>query len=94
MQLTQRQIDHGVFGVVTVGLLLLLVNNVLLPAPTMPVFDGLVVVLVFGGIWAAYWRGWKYARVIFISGLTLLTIFGIPQATIQDFRHRSLLFRR
>lgn len=85
MQLTQRQIDHGVFGVVTVGLFLLLVNNALSPVPAVPVLDSLVAVLVFGGIWAAYWRGWKYARVLFVIGLTLLTIFGIPQASIQDF---------
>ncbi len=85
MQLTQRQIDHGVFGVVTGGLFLLLINNALSPAPAVPVLDSLVAVLVFGGIWAAYWRGWKYARVVFIIGLTLLTIFGIPQASIQDF---------
>jgi rsbT co-antagonist protein RsbR len=85
MQLTQRQIDHGVFGVVTVGLFLLLVNNALSPVPAVPVLDSLVAVLVFGGIWAAYWQGWKYAQVVFIIGLTVLTIFGIPQATIQDF---------
>jgi anti-anti-sigma regulatory factor len=68
-----------------VGLFLLLVNNALSPAPAVPVLDSLVAVLVFAGIWAAYWRGWKHARVLFIIGLTLLTIFGIPQASIQDF---------
>lgn len=85
IRLTQRQIEHGVFGVATVGLFLLCVINTLSPAPPVPVLDSAIAVLVFGGVWAAYWRGWKYARQLLIIGLALLTIFGIPAASLQDF---------
>ncbi|MBK9944042.1 MAG: STAS domain-containing protein [Kouleothrix sp.] len=85
IRLTQHQIEHGVFGLVTVGLFLLLILNAFSPAPAVSVVDSAIAVLVFGGIWAAYWRGWAYAWMLLIIGLTLLTIFGIPAATLQDF---------
>ncbi len=85
IRLTQRQINHGVFGLVTIGLFLLFVHNVIVPDPPVPPLESCVAVLVFGGIWAAYWRGWRYAESSLIIGVTLLTMFGIPQETISDF---------
>lgn len=91
IRLTQRQITNGVFGLVTIGLFLLFVNNMIVPDPPVPPFDSFIAVLVFGGIWVAYWRGWRYAEAALIIGVTLLAMFGIPQETITDFVPSALV---
>src|SRR5262245_2918527 len=80
MMLTQRQINHGVFGVLTIGGLLLLISvwaTALGPTAEMTVLIGTV---VCGGLWAAYRWGWEYARHTAVIFLTLLAGLGIPDA--------------
>jgi anti-anti-sigma regulatory factor len=73
---TKRQINHGVFGVVVGGALLLAsaLAGGLNTASTLAV---LAATLLSAGLWAAYWRGWEYARHSAVIVLTLLTALGI-----------------
>jgi rsbT co-antagonist protein RsbR len=83
MMLTQRQINHGVFGVLTIGGLLLLISvwaTALGPTTEITVLIGTV---VSGGLWAAYRWGWEYARHSAVIFLTLLAGLGIPDVTQQ-----------
>src|SRR5689334_12586287 len=77
MMLAKRQINHGVFGVVAVGGVLLLASALsggLNMASTLAI---LVATVLSVGLWAAYWRGWETARHSAVILLTLLTAFGI-----------------
>jgi anti-anti-sigma regulatory factor len=77
MILTKRQINHGVFAVVTIGGMLLLVSALaggLNSASTLAI---LVATVLSAGLWAAYWWGWEYARHSVVILVTLLTAFGI-----------------
>ena len=83
MILTQRQIHHGVFGVLTAGGLLLLISSLassLDPTATIAV---LIATILSSGLWFAYWRGWEYARHSAVILLTLVTGLGIPDVTRQ-----------
>jgi rsbT co-antagonist protein RsbR len=83
MILSQRQINHGVFGVLTIGGLLLLISvfaSALGPTVEIMVLIGIV---VSGGLWAAYRWGWEHARHSAIIFLTLLAGLGIPDVTQQ-----------
>jgi hypothetical protein len=84
-QLTQRQIDHGVFGLTASALFALFVNNLLTPNSPVAPLHGFIAVLVCVGVWAAYWRGWNAARVVLAAGLTLLIVFGAPAAGLRAF---------
>jgi len=83
MTLTQRQINHGIFGVLTVGGLLLFISGLAGSLDPTAVFAILIATVLSGGFWAAYWRGWDYARYGTVILLTLVTGLGIFDVTRQ-----------
>ena len=74
---TKRQINHGVFGVVVVGGALLLASALAGGLNTASTLAILAATMLSAGLWAAYWRGWEYARHSAVIVLTLLTALGI-----------------
>jgi anti-anti-sigma regulatory factor len=81
MILTQRQIQHGVFSLLTVGGLLLLINSFAIALNTVSTVAILIGTLLSGGLWIAYWRGWEYARLAAVILITLLTALGIQDVS-------------
>ena len=84
MILTQRQIDHGVFGLLTVGGLLLLMNSLATGLNTVSTVAILIGTLLSGGLWIGYWRGWEHARLAVVILVTLLISLGIQNVS-RDF---------
>src|SRR5215212_1463580 len=81
VQLTQRQIHHGVFGLLTVGGLLLLINSLATGLNTVSTVAILIGVLLSGGLWIAYWRGWEQACLAVVILVTLLIALGIQDVS-------------
>jgi rsbT co-antagonist protein RsbR len=81
MILTQRQIHHGVFGMLTVGGLLLLMNSLATALNTVSTVAILLGTLLTGGLWIAYWRGWEPARLAVVIIVTLLIALGIQDVS-------------
>ena len=81
MQLTQRQIHHGVFGLLTVGGLLLLINALATGLNAVSTVAILIGTLLSGGLWIAYWRGWEQARLAVVILITLLIALGIQDVS-------------
>ena len=81
MILTQRQIHHGVFGLVTVGGLLLLISSLATALNTREIATILIGTVLSGGLWIAYWRGWGHARLAVVILVTLLTALGIQNVS-------------
>lgn len=81
MILTQRQIHHGVFGLLTIGGLLLLINSLAIALNTVSTVAILIGTLLAGGLWIAYWQGWEQARLAVVILVTVLISLGI-----QDVR--------
>jgi rsbT co-antagonist protein RsbR len=85
VQLTQRQIHLGLFGLMTIGSTLLLVFVLATPGALLLsriIATGLVV--GFGSLWFAYRRGWEYARPIAVIFVTLLMGAGIPPENVTQ----------
>lgn len=83
MRLTKRLLHHAVFGVVTIGALILWVSELFGELPPMAVLIILLVGLLSGGLWAAYTYGWEYARHFEVALLTLLIGLGMPDVLDQ-----------
>ncbi len=83
MQFTQRQINHCVFGVLTVGGLLLFISGLAGSLDPTAVIAILIATVLSAGFWAAYWRGWDYACHGAVILLTLVTGLGILDVTRQ-----------
>ncbi|MEO7908363.1 MAG: STAS domain-containing protein [Roseiflexaceae bacterium] len=81
MILTQRQIHHGVFGLLTVGGLLLLINSFAIALNSVSTVAILIGTLLAGGLWIAYWRGWEHARLAVVILVTLLITLGIQDVS-------------
>jgi anti-anti-sigma regulatory factor len=88
IRLTQQQINHGVFGLLT-GLAVIALFLSVFPEPRLstivPVVAGLA---ISGGLWFAYWRGWESARPVLIVILTVIVALGTDEALIEtQFNH-------
>jgi len=81
MRLTQRQIHHGVFGLLTIGGLLLLINSLAIGLNTVSTVAILIGTLLAGGLWIAYWQGWEHARLAVVILVTLLISLGIQDVS-------------
>jgi anti-anti-sigma regulatory factor len=79
--LTQRQIHHGVFGLLTIGGLLLLMNTLATRSNAASTAAILIGILLSGGLWIAYWRGWEHARLAVVVLITLLIALGIQDVS-------------
>lgn len=88
LNLTQRQINHGVFGL-TVGtsavMLIVLLNAAFPWNVLVQVFIGLA---LSSALWAAYWSGWEQARYVLIIGFVLIIAIGTDDFFLRDrFNH-------
>src|SRR5687767_11402060 len=83
MTLTQRQINHGVFGVLTVGGLLLWISALASAFDSIATLEILITTILAGALWGAYWRGWDNASQIVTMLLTVMVGLGIPDVTRQ-----------
>lgn len=83
MALTQRQIHHGAFCVLTIGGLLLLSSALASSLDRTATIALLIATVLSGGLWAAYWRGWEVARHSAVILLSLLTGLGLHDVTDQ-----------
>jgi len=81
MILTQRQIHHGVFGLITFGGLLLLLNSLVVALNTQSTAAILIGIMLSAGLWFAYWRGWEHARLAVVILVTLLAALGIKDVS-------------
>lgn len=75
-QLTQRQINYGVFGLTT-GLTAIALVFVFFVYPRWNVLASGIAALVFSSsLWFAYWRGWDQARHTLLVLMTLVVAIG------------------
>jgi anti-anti-sigma regulatory factor len=85
VQLTQRQIHLGLFGLMTIASTLLLIFVAATPgALLLSRIIATCLVVGFGGLLFAYQRGWEYARPIAVILVTLLMGVGIPEENITQ----------
>jgi anti-anti-sigma factor len=75
MQLTQRQITMGVFGLIGTGALCLIVLYAL-TSDTFGLSAASAGLVMTAALWVAYWKGWEPAR----HGLVLASMILIPFA--------------
>lgn len=88
IRLTQRQINHGTFGLIT-GLSVLILIISLFPEPQwqaiVPIIAGLT---TSSGLWYAYWRRWEPSRPLLIVFLTLVVALGVSDRFLAShFNH-------
>ncbi|MCS6842239.1 MAG: STAS domain-containing protein, partial [Roseiflexus sp.] len=88
IRLTQRQINHGAFGLIS-GMAAVILLMALFSPPMrssfMPIATGLA---ISSGLWFAYWRGYEWSRYTLITLLTLVVIFGADEQHLQrQFNH-------
>lgn len=74
MQLTQRQIGLGLLGLMTCGIGVILVILVFTGADTVTFGATAAATIIFGAIWFAYWRNWRYAPQTLVITTALLTM--------------------
>jgi rsbT co-antagonist protein RsbR len=85
VQLTQRQIHLGLFGLMTIGSTLLLVFVLATPgALLLSQIIATCLAVGFGSLLLAYRRGWQYARPIAVILVTILMGVGIPDENITQ----------
>lgn len=87
-QLTQRQINHGVFGLTT-GLTAIGLVFVFFVFPRWNVLASGIAALVFSSsLWFAYWRGWDQARYTLLVLMTLVVAIGTDTEFLRNhFNH-------
>ena len=83
MNITQRQVGIGLFGLLTAGSVAFAIAS-FLQADIGSAQLGLVSTLAFSMLLFAYWRGFNQARYIGIIVIALLTVFGADQRTITE----------
>ncbi len=79
MNVTQRQVALGLFGIVTVGSLLLFIGQVINGNNPTYLLGAGGAVLMFGALLFAYWRGWEYARYIAVILMALLVALSLQE---------------
>lgn len=87
-QLTQRQINYGVFGLTT-GLTAITLVFVFFVHPRWNVLAQAIAALALSGsLWFAYWRGWDQARYALLVFMTLVVAIGTGDEFLRDhFNH-------
>lgn len=87
-QLTQRQINYGVFGLTT-GLTAIALVFVFFVYPRWNVLASGIAALVFSSsLWFAYWRGWDQARHTLLVLMTLVVAIGTDTEFLRNhFNH-------
>jgi anti-anti-sigma regulatory factor len=78
IQLTQRQIHHGVFGLMTFMSIVTLIWLFISQGLPETIIANFIYTGSCGVLWFAYWRGWDPARPTSIVLLSLIVGFGLP----------------
>ncbi|MCS6883268.1 MAG: STAS domain-containing protein [Oscillochloridaceae bacterium] len=87
-QLTQRQINYGVFGLTTALSAITLVFVSLFYPHWEVLAQALVALALSGGLWFAYWRGWDQARYALLVFMTVVVAVGTDDEFLRDgFNH-------
>jgi hypothetical protein len=88
IKLSQRQINHGVFGLLT-GMIGADLVTILLDRKFIDVLAlAAITLIICAALWAAYWRGWEYARHTLVVLITAVAAFGMPAESMQQhFSH-------
>lgn len=77
LHVTQRQSTSSILLIGALLTAAILPIELLKPAPDMrTILVSLIACLSFGGLLAAYWRGWDYARHTLVAMITLLAVVG------------------
>lgn len=86
--LTQRQINHGVFGL-TVGMSAITLISLLITVSSWDVLaQAFLTLALSSALWAAYWFGWEQARYVLIIGFVLIVAVGTSDVFLRDrFNH-------
>lgn len=83
-RLTQHQINHGIFGLITLAALGALIQVLITPAFANDLLPTIIAVLSCGALWVAYWRGWRYAKLALIIATTMIASITTPQVMITS----------
>ncbi len=91
MQLTQRQITIGVFGLVTFSALSLTVYYAL-RNDTIALIASAIGAVLAAALWFAYQRGWEYARHSVVLIATILIPFALNGSSLTNYVHPIIFF--
>lgn len=84
MEITQRRVVLGLLILQMVCALLMVAGQVILGNDTPLLLIIIGAVLASGGLLAAYYRGWEYARHINVVLMTLVVALGMPQMYVDQ----------
>lgn len=79
MRITQRQVDMGLLGLLTVGAFLLFVSQIIGQRDPLFMTPTGMTFLAFGILFFGYWRGWVLVRYITVILTTLLLAFALQE---------------
>src|SRR6266545_4150528 len=79
MNVTQRQVALGLFGIMGMGTLFLFIWQVISGSYPSYLLGAGGAVLMFGALLFAYWRGWEYARYIAVILMALLVALSLQE---------------
>ncbi|MFQ3684779.1 STAS domain-containing protein [Roseiflexus sp.] len=86
--MTQRQINHGIFGLFNGMALIALLFLFIIQLDWRSIVAVVAGLVSSSSLWFAYWRGWEPARPLFIVLLSLILGFGTPnQLLVTHFNH-------
>lgn len=92
MQINQRTVTLSILGLFTVGLFAIALTYVIQgqgATPTALLMYGSLV--VFAGLWFAYWRGFEGARMAMVAVSVLLLIFALPPEYVSGERSFAIV---
>jgi hypothetical protein len=84
IRITQRQTALGLLAIMTVCILLIMLGLLATRAELSQMIPTAVALLISGGLWAAYWRGWEPARYLAVVMFTLLVAVGTPEPYVSQ----------
>ncbi|HET9221254.1 MAG TPA: STAS domain-containing protein [Roseiflexaceae bacterium] len=84
IRITQRQTVLGLLAIMTVCVLLIMAGLLTTGAELNQMIPTAVALLISGGLWVAYWRGWEPARYLAVIMFTLLAAVGTPEPYVSQ----------
>jgi len=72
MKVSQRQVVLALLLILTIGALLAIIYQLIVPSTTMGLASTILGLLILGSLLGAYWQGWSHARYAMLIVITLL----------------------
>jgi rsbT co-antagonist protein RsbR len=91
MNVTQRQVNLGLFGVMSAGTLLVLLYELFTVNDRLSMLYTAIGALIFGALWFAYWRGWQYATQTLVVLITLMVIVATQEPYLTQMSSLAIL---